>query len=75
MRTFAAEMMMARRRLGQERLKVGVEQARAGTALDEISALIDWVEIDRQLAEVYAARRGESAWPPLALFRALLLAV
>jgi transposase, IS5 family len=71
----SAEMMMGRRRIGQERLGVGLEQARCGTALDEMAALIDWVEIDRHLAGIYAAAKGESAWPPLALFRALLLAV
>ncbi|WP_246777003.1 transposase [Microvirga sp. VF16] len=27
------------------------------------------------MADIYAAAKGEPAWPPLALFRALLLAV
>ncbi len=27
------------------------------------------------MVDIYAAAKGESAWPPLALFRALLLAV
>ena len=66
---------MARRQIGQERLGVGLEQARCGTALDEMSALIDWAEIDGHLGGIYAAAKGEFAWPPLALFRALLLAV
>jgi IS5 family transposase len=68
-----AEMMMGRRRIGQERLSIASGTAR--TSLDEISALVDWAAIDRQLAGVYAAAKGEPAWPPLALFRALLLAV
>jgi IS5 family transposase len=40
-----------------------------------MSALIDWAEIDRHLAGIYPAAKGEPAWPPLALFRALLLAI
>lgn len=63
---------MARRRIGQERL--GVIEPDAGTALDQIAALIDWAEIDRHLAGIYAAPKGERGWPPLALFRAMLLA-
>lgn len=66
---------MARRRIGQERLNVGDGNTRRNATLDEISALIDWSEIDRHLVGVYAAAKGEAAWPPLALFRALLLAV
>ena len=37
-------------------------------------ALIDWTEPDRLLADISAAAKGELGWPPLALFRALLLA-
>jgi IS5 family transposase len=66
---------MARRRIGQEQLSLGTEKERRSGSLDEIAALIDWSEIDRVLAAVYAAPTGEQAWPPLALFKALLLAV
>ena len=66
---------MARRRIGQERLAVGGLEPRGGTALDEMSALIDWTEIDRLLASISASTKGEPGWPPLALFRALLLAM
>ena len=66
---------MARRQIGQERLKLGADQGRQTGSLDEISALIDWAEIDRHLAVIYAAAKGEQAWPPLSLFKALLLAV
>jgi IS5 family transposase len=66
---------MARRRIGQEQLRLSDEQRRRTGSLDEISALIDWAEIDRQLAVIYAAAKGEQAWPPLSLFKALLLAV
>ena len=66
---------MARRRIGQEQLRLSDEQRRRTGSLDEISALIDWAEIDRHLAVIYAAAKGEQAWPPLSLFKALLLAV
>ena len=65
---------MARRRIGQERLNVHVGQSPHGASLNEISVLIDWAEIDRALAGIYAAAKGEPGWPPLALFKALLLA-
>jgi transposase, IS5 family len=66
---------MARRRIGQERLRLGADRSSRCASLDEIAALIDWTEIDRHFACVYAAARGERAWPPLALFKALLLSV
>jgi transposase, IS5 family len=65
---------MARRRIGQEQLRVGLEQTRRGASLAEMSVLIDWTEIDRLLAGIYAAAKGELGWPPLALFKGLLLA-
>jgi hypothetical protein len=40
---------MARRRIGQERLSVGAGTLPRDTTFDEISALIDWTEIDRHL--------------------------
>jgi IS5 family transposase len=66
---------MARRRIGQEQLKLESNQGRRSSSLDEIAALIDWAEIDRHLAPIYASAKGEQAWPPLSLFKALLLAV
>ncbi len=65
---------MARRRIGQEQLAIAGSQPRGGTSLDEMSRLVDWTEIDRLLVGVSAAAKGELGWPPLALFRALLLA-
>lgn len=35
---------------------------------------MDWTELDRLLGGISAAAKGELGWPPLALFRALLLA-
>ena len=65
---------MARRRIGQERLGI-IKGSTRNASLDQMSALIDWAEIDGYCAGIYAAVKGEPAWPPLALFRALLLAV
>jgi IS5 family transposase len=65
---------MARRRIGQERLRV-VESNARGATLDQIAGLINWTEIERHLVGIYAAAKGEQGWPPLALFRAMLLAV
>ncbi len=66
---------MARRRIGQERLAVGESEPRGGTSLDEMATLLDWAEVDRLLAGLSASAKGEAGWPPLALFRALLLAM
>jgi IS5 family transposase len=63
---------MGRRRIGQEEM-FAAERGRAGT-LDGLDAGLDWSLIDAKLAPVYAARKGEKGWPPLALFKALLLA-
>ena len=49
-------------------------QRRRDTSFNEMNRLVDWTEIDRLLAGVSAAAKGELGWPPLALFRALLLA-
>lgn len=64
---------MARRRIGQEDL-VARPELRATSSLAELAALIDWTEVDRHLVGISAAARGEPGWPPLALFKALLLA-
>jgi IS5 family transposase len=64
---------MARRRIGQEDLLARAEP-RSSASLSELAALLDWVEIDRALAGISASAKGELGWPPLALFRALLLA-
>lgn len=63
---------MARRRIGQEDLIARPEPR--SPSLTELAALLDWTEIDRHLVGLSAAAEGELGWPPLALFRALLLA-
>ena len=66
---------MARPRIGPERLSLSDSNRRCGASLDEISALIDWAQIHNTSAGIYAAAKGELGWPPLALFRAMLLAI
>lgn len=63
---------MPRRRIGQETM---FGRAVKRGALDEIAGLIDWGQIDAALAIVHSAPRGEASWPPLVMFKALLLAI
>ena len=64
---------MARRRIGQEKLW-GQQKARSGGgSSDEVAVLVDWVELGQLLAGISSSAKGELGWPPLALFRALLL--
>lgn len=65
---------MSRRRIGQETFGFGVDVGRC-SSLDGIGQLLDWSAVDRSLAVVSCAAKGEPAWPPLALFKAMLLAV
>lgn len=64
---------MARRRIGQQAFRFGAEEERQ-TSLDELAAVIDWPPADFVLAPLYPSAKGEKAWPPLAMFKALLLA-
>jgi transposase, IS5 family len=66
---------MSRRRIGQEMLQFGSGPSRGRSSLDGLEALIDWVPIARDLEVISCAAKGEPAWPPLALFKALLIAV
>ena len=65
---------MPRRQIGQERIAFAVGHASKRSPLDEVTALVDWAEVDRLLSGISAAAKGEAGWPPVALFRALLLA-
>jgi IS5 family transposase len=65
---------MSHRMIGQERLKVDAG-SRGGATLDRLSSLIDWHPIGALLSPLYPSSKGEPAWPPLAMFKALLLAV
>ena len=66
---------MARRQIGQEVFAFVAEPTPRHCSLDRLCGLIDWSSLDQYLAGIYAAAKGEPAWPPLAPFRALLLAV
>ena len=63
---------MPRRRIGQETM-FGASEKRS--SLDELAELIDWAPIKRRLEVIYSAPRGEASWPPLSMFRGMLLAV
>jgi len=45
------------------------------TELDDIQNLIDWSEIEDPLRSIHANPAGEKAWPPLLMFKILLLQV
>jgi len=64
---------MAQQLIGQEGFRFGARAERQ-TSLDELGALIDRLRADQVLARLYPAPKGEKAWPPLAMFKALLLA-
>ena len=65
---------MAYRSIGQESLGIA-PLTRASSSLDKLSQLIDWRPIATLLEPLYPATKGEPAWRPLAMFKALLLAV
>lgn len=63
---------MAHRSIGQEQLGF-VIGARSASSLDELDGLIDCNPVAELLRLLYPATKGEPAWPPLAMFKALLL--
>jgi IS5 family transposase len=65
---------MAHRVIGQEQLCFATGQ-RSMPSLDTLSALIDWSPVMVLLAPVHASAKGEAAWPPVSMFKALLLSV
>lgn len=69
-----AEASVARRTIGQQGFGFS-QRERPRSTLDEIAALIEWEPIAKLLGRLYPATKGEPAWPPLAMFRAMLLAV
>jgi IS5 family transposase len=48
---------------------------RPTSSLEEIGRLIDWPPVAALLDPLYSATKGEPAWPPLAMFKALLLSI
>jgi IS5 family transposase len=65
---------MAHRTIGQESLAPD-GASRSGAALKRLSSLIDWQPISALLVPLHPSAKGEPAWPPLSMFKALLLAV
>ena len=65
---------MVYRPIGQERFDFA-DRSQVASPLDEISNLIDWRPIGALLEPLYPATKGEPAWPPLAMFKALLLSI
>ncbi len=43
--------------------------------LDGVQTLIDWTRIEVLLNDIHRSKKGEKAWPPLMMFKALLLQV
>jgi transposase, IS5 family len=46
---------------------------KALTELDDVHDLIDWNRIEGMLSCIHANKKGEHAWPPLIMFKAMLL--
>jgi IS5 family transposase len=55
---------MARRQIGQEVFAFVADPTPHRSSLDRLSGLIDWSSLDGHLADIYAAAKGEPAWPP-----------
>ena len=66
---------MSRRQIGQESLRFSADEGARHSSLDDLTGLIDWAPIAVQLNAINSAPKGEPAWPPLSLFKALLIAV
>jgi IS5 family transposase len=68
------ELDVAHRSIGQERFGFS-GRVRPASSLDELGKLIDWRPVAALLDPLYSATKGEPAWPPLAMFKALLLTI
>lgn len=69
------EDVMARKCIGQlgwGDLAVSGRPSRRRDRLGEIAGLIDWGPFEAALSPIYASRRGEPCYPPLAMFKVLL---
>jgi len=64
---------MARRRIGQESFGFAQGERGRNRRLDAIGEVVDWTPVAMLLDGIHSAAKGEPAWPPLALFKALLL--
>ena len=68
------ELDVAHRSIGQERFGFA-GRTRPASSLDALGKLIDWASVAAHLDPLYSAAKGEPAWPPLAMFKALLLSI
>ena len=66
---------MSRRQIGQEAFSFSASEKARRSSLDGLIELIEWAAIDQHLRDISGSVKGEPAWPPLCLFKALLLAV
>ena len=64
---------MARRRIGQESFGFAQGERGRNARLEALVAAIDWAPVARLIDGINASAKGEPGWPPLALFKALLL--
>lgn len=65
---------MRRKRIGQLGFgEAAIRASRGRDTLGEINRLVDWAPIERLLDGIHAAARGEPAYPPLMMFKVLLL--
>jgi IS5 family transposase len=65
---------VSHRSIGQERFGF-VGRSGSESSLDALGKLIDWAQVSELLDPLYSATKGEPAWPPVAMFRALLLSI
>lgn len=65
---------MAHRQIGQGHLEFSLAGTRP-LSLDRLGGLLNWTPIEELLGDIHTAAKGEPAWPPLALFKAMLIAV
>lgn len=67
---------MSRKQVGQLSFADGLVHEASGCRKDRLSridGLLDWGALDDLLSQVYPSRRGEPPYPPLLMFKVLLL--
>src|SRR3546814_16253708 len=67
---------MARKRIGQlgwGDAAISRRRKQRRDRLTEIAALLDWRPFEALLSEIHSSRRGETSYPPPAMFKVLLL--
>jgi IS5 family transposase len=69
------EVKVAHRELSQLSLADGIVHGLAGSnaRLERIDDLLDWSAFEARLSVIYSARKGRPSYPPLTMFKGLLL--